>query len=72
EEGAPAAAVGPAAVNRLAARMSGLDLALRINGQPVYELVVDTPPPSARYGLVAVARGQRVVATFSNLTLRGL
>lgn len=72
EEGQAAVLTGAEAVNRLVARLAGDSLALRINGQPVYELSVDRPPPSAQYGMIAVARGDGVVADFTNLTVRSL
>lgn len=73
EEGNGAIAVGPDVGNRLVARLEGLNLSLRINGQPVYEVAVDSPPPSDQYGMVAAARGaDEVVATFSNLAVRAL
>lgn len=72
EEAHPAIALGPAAVNRLAARLQGDAVALRINGQPVYDVALSAPAPTARYGLVAVGDAAEVTATFTNLTLRGV
>jgi curved DNA-binding protein CbpA len=72
EEGHSAVVIGPDVVNRVTARLEGEAVALRINGQPVYDTVVSAPPPSARYGLVASADADEVTATFTNLTLRGL
>jgi hypothetical protein len=72
EEANDAIAVGPAASNRLVARLEGENLALRINGQPTAELSLTAPPPSPLYGMVAVARGTGVTATFRNLSIRAL
>ncbi|WP_129627674.1 J domain-containing protein [Candidatus Oscillochloris fontis] len=59
--------------NRLAARLEDEEIILRINGQQVAELTLSDPPPSQRYGLVAVS-GTRtsVEATFEDLQLRAL
>lgn len=65
-------AIRPAAENRLAARLEGTALELRINGFPVADLELGTPEPGPRYGLVAVADTGEVVARFSNLALRAL
>ncbi len=61
---------GPQAVNRLVASLDDRQLALRINGQPVAELKIDAPPPAPRYGMVAVASGPQMIATFDNLAVR--
>lgn len=72
EEGHPAIVAGPAARNRLVARLAGSAVALRINGQPVYDGAVEGLPPAAGYGMVAVARSAEVVASFADLTIRAL
>lgn len=64
-------AIRPDAENRLAARLEGAALELRINGFPVADLELGSPEPGPRYGLVAVAdAGGEVVARFTNLALR--
>ncbi len=59
--------------NRLAARLEDEEIILRINGQQVAELTQSDPPPSQRYGLVAVSgAGTSVEANFEDLQLRAL
>ncbi|MEI8306313.1 MAG: J domain-containing protein [Chloroflexales bacterium] len=70
--GHPAILPDAAVSNRLVARMEGKQIELRVNGQRVAHLSVDTPPPTARYGLAAVAGDSLVKAIFSNLHLRAL
>ncbi|NTU81570.1 MAG: hypothetical protein HGA45_19670, partial [Chloroflexales bacterium] len=72
EEVHPAIATDLGATNRLVARLEEDALELRINGQPMTNLSLASPPPTAQYGMVAVARDDEVVATFSKLTIRGL
>lgn len=66
----PHPAVRSGAPNRLVARLENNAVALWMNGQPVIEVRLDAPPPTARYGLIAVASTAEVVALFRNLTLR--
>lgn len=72
EEVHPAIATGPGAQNRLLARLDNEQLELRINGIPVANLTLASPPPTARYGLVVVARDAEVVGLFRNLTVWAL
>ncbi|EFO81755.1 heat shock protein DnaJ domain-containing protein [Oscillochloris trichoides DG-6] len=59
--------------NRLVARLEGEEIIFRINGQQVAELPLSDPPPSQRYGLVAVSgAGTSVEANFEDLQLRAL
>ncbi len=66
----PHPAVRSGAPNRLVARLENNAVALWMNGQPVIEVRLDAPPPTARYGLIAVASTAEVVALFRDLTLR--
>ncbi|MBP1465118.1 J domain-containing protein [Candidatus Chloroploca sp. M-50] len=68
----PAIATEPQATNRLVARLAGLEVALGINGQAVATLIVEAPPPTSRYGMIALAREPEVVALFRNLSIREL
>ncbi|GAB4441520.1 MAG: DUF2759 family protein [Chloroflexi bacterium OHK40] len=70
-ETSPTVALDPA-INRLVARVEGERLSLRINGQPVGDLDLATPAPTARYGMLARATDQEVVALFRNLAIRAL
>ncbi|NCC31274.1 MAG: hypothetical protein EOM24_04515 [Chloroflexia bacterium] len=72
DEAHPAIATAPQATNRLVARLTGLEVALGINGQAVATLVVEAPPPTSRYGMIALAREPEVVALFRNLSIREL
>ncbi|PDV97257.1 J domain-containing protein [Candidatus Chloroploca asiatica] len=72
DEAHPAIATKPQATNRLVARLAGLEVALGINGQAVATLVVEAPPPTSRYGMIALAREPEVVALFRNLSIREL
>lgn len=72
EERSSAIKRGANAENRLAARLEGNTIALRINGQAILERDLTTPPPSIYYGLVAVAQGSTCTATFRNLAIREL
>lgn len=70
EERHPSVISGEAAQNRLAARMVGEQLDLRINGQRVLEISLDSPPRTAQYGMIVVARSPEVVALFRKLEIR--
>lgn len=72
EERSSAIKRGASVENRLAARLEGNNVALRINGQAVLDLVVTTPPNSQYYGLVAVAQDAPCTATFRDLAIRTL
>ncbi|PDW01985.1 J domain-containing protein [Candidatus Viridilinea mediisalina] len=72
EERSSAIKRGATAENRLVARLEGNTIALRINGQAIFERDLTTPPPSIHYGLVAVAQGSTCTATFRNLAIREL
>jgi DnaJ-domain-containing protein 1 len=68
----PAVIVGEGAQNRLAARMENDRISLRMNGEEVAELSLADPPPTVRYGMVAVATDTQVVALFRDLVVRSL
>lgn len=68
----PAVQRGANATNRLVARMEGEDVDLRVNGQQVASLTLDTPAPTPRYGLVALAKDGPVEATFQDLNIRAV
>jgi hypothetical protein len=72
EEAHPAVNSDPAAQNRLLARLEGERIELRINGVPAADLSLASPAPSARYGMVVVARDAQVDARFRNLALWSL
>ncbi len=57
---------------RLSARLEGQSIELRINDQVVSIVTSATPPPDARYGLLARAGQNATTATFSNLVIRAL
>ncbi|OAN42831.1 molecular chaperone DnaJ [Chloroflexus islandicus] len=57
---------------RLSARLEGQSIELRINDQVVSIVTSATPPPDARYGLLARAERNATTATFSNLVIRAL
>jgi hypothetical protein len=61
---------GATTSNRLVAVQRGDTLELRVNGQPIDTLTLNTPPRSDRYGFVAVAGATAVEARFTNLTIR--
>jgi hypothetical protein len=65
-------AIRPAAdaINRLVARLSGPNIDLFVNDQPVGTIALATFAEAERYGLVAAGRGNRAVALFRNLQLR--
>ena len=63
---------GAGVSNRLLARLDGETVALRVNGQPLTELTIASPPATLKYGVVVVALAAEVVATFRNLTIRHL
>jgi hypothetical protein len=63
---------GEDATNRLVARLAGNQIELRVNGQRIATLDLESPPPSPRYGLAAVAGGEPVKAVFHNLSLRAV
>ncbi|MCX7790327.1 MAG: DnaJ domain-containing protein [Chloroflexaceae bacterium] len=72
EEQHSAVIVGAGAQNRLAARLENERISLRMNGEEVAELSLADPPPTARYGMVAVATDAQVVALFRDLVIRSL
>jgi hypothetical protein len=72
DERHPAVATGDTATNRLVARLEGERVLLRLNGTPVADLTLASPPPTPRYGLLAAATADEVQALFSNLTVRSL
>jgi antitoxin (DNA-binding transcriptional repressor) of toxin-antitoxin stability system len=71
-EAHPAVAAGVGARTRLVARLEGEQVALRVNGVPVADLAVASPPPTARYGMLAFATAAEVVALFRDLVIREL
>ncbi|MCS6879746.1 MAG: DnaJ domain-containing protein [Chloroflexaceae bacterium] len=72
EEQHPAVIAGEGARNRLAARLENERISLGMNGAEVADLSLADPPPTARYGMVAVATDAQVVALFRNLVIRSL
>jgi hypothetical protein len=72
DERHPAVQAGAEANNRLAARLEGDQLDLRVNGQRVASFSLAAPAPSPRYGLMAIAGNGPVNARFRDLSLRAI
>jgi hypothetical protein len=68
----PAILQGADASNRIVARLDSEQIELGVNGQRVARLSLATPPPSARYGLAAVAGDGPATARFSKLSLSAI